>query len=317
MIKENALVKKYIFFILCSVLLVFSGCSPESTPTISELTEAISTEYTDFTETLKFSEETFETLPETETQITENVTEISTESATAPPESIAPPIQTEPVDTLAETAEETIEETTPTPEYAGTIALTFDDGPGKYTERLLNILKEHGVKATFFIVGNRASYQKDILKRMADEGHEVGNHSYHHPSLVEIEYQEAIDQISITKDIIESATGKENKLVRAPYGALNADVKEMARELNVSLIHWSLDSFDWKTRDAQLVYDEIMCRVKDGDIILLHDIHESTVDAMEMVIPDLIKNGYRLVTVSELLTETRDSLTPGTVYSNR
>lgn len=305
--------KKYIFIILCSVLLVFSGCSPESTPTISERTEALSTEYTDFTETLEISEETLETLPETETQIIENVTEISTESVTETPESIAPPLQTEPLDTVAETAEET----TPTPEYAGTIALTFDDGPGKYTERLLNILKEHGVKATFFIVGNRASYQKDILKRMTDEGHEVGNHSYHHPSLVEIEYQEAIDQISITKDIIESATGKENKLVRAPYGALNADVKEIARELNVSLIHWSLDSFDWMTRDAQLVYDEIMCRVKDGDIILLHDIHESTVEAMEMVIPDLINNGYRLVTVSELLTETRDSLTPGTVYSKR
>jgi peptidoglycan/xylan/chitin deacetylase (PgdA/CDA1 family) len=315
MIKENALVKKLIFFIFCSVLFIFSACSPESTPTISEQTEVLSTEYTAFTETVKIPEESIEALPETEMLITEIVTEIPTESVTEAPESIALPLQTETEDT--ETAEESIEETNPSPEYAGTIALTFDDGPGKYTERLLNILKENGGKATFFIVGNRASYQKDTLKRMSDEGHEVGNHSYNHPSLTEIDYQEAIDQITITKDIIESTTGKENKLVRAPYGALNSDVKEIAHELNVSLIHWSLDSYDWMTRDAQSVYDELISRVKDGDIILLHDIHESTVDAMEMVIPELINNGYKLVTVSELLTETRDSLTPGIVYSNR
>lgn len=316
MIKENALLKRLFFLLFCSVFLIVFACSPESTPTISNQTEVLSTEYTEVTETLEISEETLEISPETDALITEIVTETPAESVVETPESIESPLQTETVDS-EETIEETAEETTPTPEYAGTIALTFDDGPGKYTERLLNIFKENGGKATFFVVGNRASYQKNILKRMTDEGHEVGNHTYSHLSLKEIEYDEAVDQISRAKTIIESATGVDNKLVRAPYGDLNADVKEIARELNVSLIHWSLDSFDWMTRDAQLVYDELMSRVKDGDIILLHDIHESTVEAMEMVIPELVNKGYKLVTVSELLTETRDSLSPGAVYSKK
>ena len=254
-----------------------------------------------------------ETLFETNTPI-ESIPETTFE--TVPPETApdtvveipSPPQQ--PLQTEAETQQEVLQ----APEYAGSIALTFDDGPGKYTERLLDILKKHNSKATFFVVGNRASYQKDKLKRMVDEGHEVGNHTYSHISLKELEVQEIINQIVTTKNLIQEATGVESNLVRAPYGDLSPTIRATGGEQNVAFIHWSLDSFDWKTRDAQAVYDEIISRVKDGDIILLHDIHESTIDAMELVIPELINSGYKLVTVSELLLETRESIIPGAAY---
>ncbi len=306
--------KKIFYLIFCIIILTFSACSPISVPTNSEKTTTLSTEYITLTETTEITNERIETFPETNESSCETVLEAIPDAIVNDTDSnVELPSQNEETFTEAQTEQEI-----PTvPEYVGSIALTFDDGPGIYTERLLNILKRYDAKATFFVVGNRASYQKDILKRMSDEGHEVGNHTFNHLSLKSLLYQEIIDQISITKDIIESATGEENKLVRAPYGDLSSDVYAAGGELNVTFIHWSLDTLDWMTRDPQRIYDEIIYRVSDGDIILLHDIHESTIDAMEMVIPDLINNGYKLVTVSELLTEESDYIYPGAVYSKK
>ena len=325
--------------------MIFFACSPETKPTLSENYQAESTEYNVPLDIPEISKNTLETLSEP-TESTFETTYVTDTPVDTPP--ITEPYTESPVDTTQppETMYETSVETTPEteiipetlpetsnnteqpiqteadiqevptspPEYAGTIALTFDDGPGKYTTRLLDILKNYSAKATFFVVGSRASYQKDILKRMTDEGHEVGNHTYSHISLKELEEQEIADQITSTKNIIFEATGIESNLVRAPYGDLSSTIKSVGGDQNVAFIHWSLDSFDWKTRDAQAVYDEIISRITDGDIILLHDIHESTVDAMEMVIPELINNGYKLVTVSELLLETRESIVPGAAY---
>ncbi len=305
--------KKNIYLLFCIVFLVLSSCSPKSVPTTTENTQGLTNEYITSHETTDISTEQLETSFEFDESVCDTAWETPPETVIEITDNIELPFQTEELFTEAQTEQEV----TKIPEYAGSIALTFDDGPGIYTERLLDILKEYGGKATFFVVGNRASYQKDILKRMSEEGHEVGNHTYSHLSLKELEHQEIIDQISIAKNIIENATGKENKLVRAPYGDLNSNIKEIGRELNVSFIHWSFDTLDWLTRDPQLIYHEIICRVTDGDIILLHDIHESTLDAMEMAIPYLINSGYKLVTVSELLTEKTDYIYPGAVYSKK
>lgn len=305
--------KKNFYLLFCIIFLTLSACSPKTVPTVSENTQNLSTEYITPSETTEKSDETIETFPEPDESFCETVFEAITDTVIEATDTIDIPPQSEEAFTEVQTEQELPN----VPEYAGSIALTFDDGPGIYTQRLLDILKNHDAKATFFVVGNRASYQKDILKRMADEGHEVGNHTFNHLSLKNLEHQEIRDQILIAKNIIESATGKANKLVRAPYGDLSSDVYAVGGELNVTFIHWSLDTLDWMTRDPQMIYNEIFSRVTDGDIILLHDIHESTIDAMEMVIPELINNGYKLVTVSELLTENSDYIYPGAVYSKK
>lgn len=197
------------------------------------------------------------------------------------------------------------------------LALTFDDGPSAHTERLLNIFKEHGGKATFFVVGNCIDRRKDILKRMSDEGHEIGNHCWNHPNLSKQSEKEIATQISRTSSKIYEVTGKGASLVRPPYGAYNDKVKSVGKKLGVSFILWSVDTRDWESKNADAVYKSVMSSAKDGEMILLHDLHKTTVDAMERVIPELIEQGYQLVTVSQLLTSDGGSIEAGKTYSKR
>lgn len=197
------------------------------------------------------------------------------------------------------------------------LALTFDDGPSAHTERLLDAFAAHGGKGTFYVVGNMLDARPDTLRRMAAEGHEIGGHSWNHRQLTKLGAEELTDQLMTPRAKIYSITGLDTATVRPPYGACNDAVKAKAGELGLALVNWTVDTLDWKYKDAELVYRAVMDGAKDGAIILCHDLHKTTVDAMERAIPDLITAGYQLVSVTELLTSGGGTLDAGTLYFKR
>ena len=180
------------------------------------------------------------------------------------------------------------------------MALTFDDGPSGKTPRLLDILDAYGVRATFFVVGNMIGGREELLREMYAAGHEVGGHSWNHADLSELDFDAVYSQLLRTKNNIDDATGGNSCLMRPPYGASNGTVSSAAGTLGLSVTFWNIDTLDWMYLDADKVYDVIMAEAKNGRIVLCHDLYESTVDAMERVIPALLKQGYQLITVSEL-----------------
>lgn len=194
------------------------------------------------------------------------------------------------------------------------IALTFDDGPSAHTERLLDIFEKNGGKGTFFVLGNLIKGRESTLKRIARQGHEIGNHSWSHRQFTKLDEKELTDQIMMTRAKIYDVTGQNCVIVRPPYGACNDDVRAAGKELGVSYVNWSVDTLDWKTKNAKAIYNETMKNAKDGSIILFHDLHKTTVDAMEKIIPELIDQGYQLVTVTQLLTYYGQELEPGKMY---
>ena len=193
------------------------------------------------------------------------------------------------------------------------VALTFDDGPSKlYTNTILDLLKEHDAAATFFILGSLAEDYPEPLVRMVEEGHEIGIHSFNHIPLIELTNQDLYFQLLGTQEVIENATGTSAKIMRPTYGFVNADLEA---KTPFPLILWSVDTMDWETRNPQAIHNSILSHVKDGDIILLHDIFGSTADAMKTVIPDLQDKGFQLVTVSELAEHRGVTMENGKVYS--
>ncbi len=193
------------------------------------------------------------------------------------------------------------------------VALTFDDGPNKDTTLpILNTLKKYDSAATFFILGNRASSNVEILKRMVEEGSEIGNHSYNHKELTKLSVDGVREQILSTQTIVKDLIGIEPKLMRPTYGSFNDDLKS---RVDMPLVLWSIDTLDWKSRDARAVTNHVLENVKDGDIVLMHDIYDSTAQAVELLVPQLIERGYQLVTVSELYQARGESLRAGETFS--
>lgn len=179
------------------------------------------------------------------------------------------------------------------------IALTFDDGPHPvYTEKLLDGLKERNVKATFFVVGQNAEKCPEIIKRMSEEGHLIGNHTYSHIQLGSSNRQKFRDELVKTNEIISGITGKEVQYVRPPYGTWD---KKLEGELNMIPVLWNIDPNDWRTSDTERVVKNITKKAKENGIILLHDYYKSSVDAALAVIDILQKEGYQFVTVEEIL----------------
>ena len=197
------------------------------------------------------------------------------------------------------------------------VALTFDDGPSAHTERLLDAFKKYGGKGTFFVLGNLIDGREKTLQRTVAEGHEIAGHSWNHRQLTNLTKEEVKDQIMMTRAGIYNATGKDSLVVRAPYGACDEMVQGVGRELGVTFYNWSIDTLDWLTKDPKAIEKEIMNNVSDGDIILCHDLHETTVDAMESVIPKLIAKGYQLVTVSELMSYSTEKIEAGGLYNRQ
>ncbi|GAA1357487.1 hypothetical protein GCM10009596_08680 [Arthrobacter rhombi] len=178
------------------------------------------------------------------------------------------------------------------------IALSFDDGPGPSTGRLLSMLADHDARATFFVVGPNAQRYPEVLKQAADAGHEIGNHTWSHRSLPGLAPEQAREELGRTDDAVAAATGSTPTLTRPPYGATN---REVNRLVHTPVILWDVDTLDWKHRDADIVARSALRDAHPGAIMLMHDIHPTSVDAMPRILDRLAAQGYHFVTVSELL----------------
>jgi len=196
------------------------------------------------------------------------------------------------------------------------IALSFDDGPGIYTNQFLDLFEMYGIRATFCTIGNLVNTQTEALKRAVEMGCEVIGHSWDHKNLAKLPADAVRKQLIDTRDAIEAATGVVTPMFRPPYGEVNETMKDVAADLGFSLINWNVDPEDWNTHDPDDVYDSVMAQVKPNAIILSHEIYKSTLIAYQRLIPDLISQGYQIVTVSELLTLRQGELEPGRVYYN-
>lgn len=183
------------------------------------------------------------------------------------------------------------------------VAITFDDGPhGVNTPRLLDMLKKRNVKATFYVVGNMVKYNPQLLRRMIAEGHEIGNHTVTHGTLSKMSDAALRKELQDAHDMIVAETGVAPRSMRPPGGAIKNDQKKlMLKEFGYPTILWSVDPEDWKKPGASVVTSRLVNGAKPGGILLVHDLHASTVDAMPSTLDQLLAKGYRFVTVSELI----------------
>ncbi len=183
------------------------------------------------------------------------------------------------------------------------IAMTFDDGPhGRNTPKLLRMLRERNIKATFFIVGECAAELPEVLAQIDADGHEIGNHSWSHPNLAKYSKERVREQLQKTDNVIYQVTNKRCTLLRPPYGSFTDAQKKWAKEeFGYTTILWSVDPLDWKKPGPSAVARRIVSRAGKGAIVLAHDIHAGTVAAMPSTLDQLLAKGYKFVTVSELL----------------
>ena len=194
------------------------------------------------------------------------------------------------------------------------VALTFDDGPSPYTDRLLQILNQNDAKSTFFLIGNKVAANPAGAKRIADAGMEVANHTWEHPNMTTIPPEDIGSQISRANDAIQAATGQRPKLLRTAGGLINDNVLAAAKQQGMADINWDVIPFDWMndSNTAATRY-MLMTQIKPGSVVLFHDTYSSTVDLVYQFIPVLRANGYHLVTVSQLLGPRE----PGSSYGSR
>lgn len=185
------------------------------------------------------------------------------------------------------------------------IALTFDDGPHpSKTEQILNVLKKYKVKGTFFTIGQNAERYPEILQKIMAEGHEIANHTYDHKSIYKLSEREI--QLSVQKcsKIIREITGVEPKLFRPPEGFMNDNIARFMDQDGYNVILWKIDTYDWKGRSAEDIYQTVVSKIHCGDIILMHDYiwrKSNTPEALDLIIPRLLSEGYEFLCVSELL----------------
>lgn len=184
------------------------------------------------------------------------------------------------------------------------IALTFDDGPGTYTSNLVDILKDNKASATFFMLGKNINIYKDTVLKVHESGMEIGYHSYNHKNFKRQKLEVIKEEIDKSNETLKSITGDTFHLVRPPYGEINDKIKN---ELDAAFILWDIDTMDWKYRNSDYLVNYVLDNAEAGDIILFHDIHKTSVDAIEKLLPELYVNGYQVVTVSKLaeVTDTK------------
>ncbi len=181
------------------------------------------------------------------------------------------------------------------------IALTFDDGPHPvYTPKLLDGLKERNVKATFFVVGKNIEGREDIIKRMDEEGHLIGNHTYDHVKITGLPEEEACAQITKTSELVKEITGKNTEFVRPPFGAWD---KKLECGFEMFPVLWSIDPLDWTTKNVDAVVQKVLSGAEENSIILLHDYYDSSVEAALKIVDALLERGFEFVTVDELVLE--------------
>lgn len=183
------------------------------------------------------------------------------------------------------------------------VAFTFDDGPHPtYTPKILDILNKYNAKATFFVLGSRVNSSPAIVARMVNEGHEVGVHTWNHPSLTKVPMATVRSEMERTISAIQKASNYTPRTMRPPYGAINANLVDFfAHQYGMSTIMWSIDTNDWRKPGVQAVVNEAVNKARPGSIILIHDIHASSYQAVEGIVSGLIARGFKLVTVSQLM----------------
>lgn len=192
------------------------------------------------------------------------------------------------------------------------IAITFDDGPHlENTDKVLDIFSKYNAKATFFMLGENVEKYPDVVKRVNDAGHEIGIHTWSHKELTKLSSEDIVNEVNKTANAIENITGKRPTLVRPPYGSVNDKVRNA---INNPLILWNIDSLDWKSRDKNKIVPLVLNNIQDGDIVLLHDIHSTTVPAVEEIIKYLVENDYQIITVTEMLNSKGYDLTNTRVF---
>lgn len=191
------------------------------------------------------------------------------------------------------------------------IALTFDDGPGSYTQDLVDILNDNKAKATFFMLGKNIIKYPKTVQKVSDNGMEIGYHSYAHTNFKRQKLETIKSELDLSNEYLKNITGKTFELVRPPYGSLNDEIKNY---LDVPFIFWNVDTEDWRHHDQKYLTDYVMNLVNDGDIILFHDIHKTSVEAMNSLLPLLYVNGYQVTTVSNLASSFGKTLNNKQIY---
>ena len=191
------------------------------------------------------------------------------------------------------------------------VALTFDDGPNYNTNKILDALNKYHVPATFFVLGSKIKGNEYILKKMKDSGMEIGNHTYNHLLLTKYKEDKIKKEITDTNNLIFEITGKEPKLFRPSYGSFNKKIKNISE---MPIIIWDIDTLDWKYHNSKKITSRVVNKVKDGDIVLMHDIYSATSNALDNIIPMLVNKGYSFVTVSDLFYYKGITLEKGKVY---
>lgn len=192
------------------------------------------------------------------------------------------------------------------------VAFTFDDGPSaESTDRILAALTANYSHATFFVVGRQTEQFPEKLQNILSSGCEIGNHTFDHRNLVDLSESDIYEQIANLNRSVKNATGEETTVIRPPYGAYDEKVMGI---LDKPVILWDVDSEDWKSRNAQTICNKVLSEVKDGDIILMHDLYESTAEAVELILPKLKEQGYQIVTVSEMASYKGKALELGKAY---
>lgn len=189
------------------------------------------------------------------------------------------------------------------------LALTFDDGPDEdFTPQILDILKKYDVKATFYVIGEKVKYNKKIIKRQFDEGHEIGNHTYTHINVSKNGYNKIRKEVIDTQNTVKSVTGVYPKTFRPPYRAVSKDMCDIIKQEGMNIVLWSyVDARDWANPGVKSIVGCIENGIKNGGIILLHDYNKirncksQTIEALDRIIPDLLEKGYKFVTISELI----------------
>lgn len=192
------------------------------------------------------------------------------------------------------------------------IALTFDDGPGRYTQKLLDILKQRNVKATFFIIGSKIEKKKDLLERMAKEWHQIGNHSWTHPNFTKISEAERKNELANTSNKIEEVTWIKTSIFRPPFWAIN---EEIEKETRYPIILWDVDTRDWDRPKTETIIANALEWTQTGSIILIHDIYERSVEAIPRIVDTLQAGWFTFVTIEELFST--GGLEKGKVYTRR
>lgn len=195
------------------------------------------------------------------------------------------------------------------------VALTFDDGPsGRFTRRLLDGLAEREVKATFLLCGYRIRQYPQETQRIASEGHEIGNHGYTHKNMQSLGHREIAQEIMDTQALLPN--GVTVRFLRPPGGCCNESVRQVAQARGLAILSWSVDPKDWAVSDAAAVEQTVLEQVQDGDIILLHDMSDSSVDAALNIVDKLKEEGYSFVTVSQLARIREVNILPGRSYQS-